>query len=221
MIADWNNELAAERAKPYYQKLLHFIQEERRLGKKIYPADDEIFNALNLTPLNKVKVVILGQDPYHGPGQAHGLAFSVKRGVPLPPSLRNIYKELHDDLGIITPQHGNLEDWAREGVLLLNNVLTVEEGKPAGHHGKGWEQFTDKIVEILNERKEKLVFILWGNPAQKKARIVDGSCHHLIASVHPSPLSCYRGFFGSRPFSQTNAYLLSQGLSPIDWTLPG
>jgi uracil-DNA glycosylase len=220
MSGSWSAELAEEKKKPYFIELQNFIRHERQSGKSIYPADHEVFSALELTPLEKVKVVILGQDPYHGPGQAHGLAFSVKRGVPTPPSLVNIFKELKDDLGYEIPLHGNLESWAKQGVLLLNNVLTVEDGKPASHHGKGWEIFTDKVIEVLNSKKEHLVFILWGNPAQKKARIVDRLRHHVVVSAHPSPLSCYRGFLGSKPFSQTNTYLRSQGLDPIDWSLP-
>lgn len=199
---------------------MQFLENEAKSSKIIYPAQEDIFQALNSTPFSSVKVVILGQDPYHGPGQAHGLCFSVKKGVKIPPSLANIYKELETDLGISPPNHGHLISWAQQGVLLLNNVLTVEDGKPGSHHKKGWELFTDHIVELLNESRENLVFILWGSPAQKKASKLDSSKHLLIKSVHPSPLSSYRGFFGSKPFSQTNNYLLSRNIKPIDWRLP-
>lgn len=201
------------------QELADFLISEEQLGKNIYPDNSDIFRALEACPYEKVKVVILGQDPYHGKGQAHGLCFSVQKGVKIPPSLVNIYKELQSDVGVTPPEHGHLIEWAQEGVLLLNNVLTVEDGKAGSHHGKGWEQFTDRIVEILNEKKENLVFILWGSPAQKKAAKVDSSRHCLIKSVHPSPLSSYRGFFGSKPFSKTNDYLKSRGLAPINWKL--
>lgn len=219
METSWRKELGAEFKKPYMVELLKFIQSERSLGKIIYPQEEDIYNALKLTPLDKVRVVIIGQDPYHGPGQAHGLCFSVKKGVKIPPSLQNIFKELHSDLGLPIPDHGYLEKWAQEGVLLLNNVLTVEDGKAASHHQKGWEQFTDKIIEILNTKKENLVFILWGSPAQKKAANVDSKKHLVIKSVHPSPLSVYRGFFGSKPFSKANSYLTSKKIEPINWDL--
>lgn len=199
--------------------LVNFIESERSKGKIIYPEDDEIFEAFKLTPFEKVKVVILGQDPYHGVGQAHGLCFSVKKGFKIPPSLVNIFKELKDDLKIDPPQNGYLEPWAREGVLLLNSVLTVEAGEAGSHHGKGWEQFTDKIIEVLNEKKNNLVFILWGGPAQKKASKVDETKHLVLKSVHPSPLSFYRGFLGSKPFSKTNKYLDENGKEEINWSL--
>lgn len=215
----WEKILKEEFSKPYMVKLLEFLNSEEQLNKKIYPSFDEIFGALNLTPFEKVKVVILGQDPYHGPNQAHGLSFSVKSGVKIPPSLVNIYKELSTDMSLPIPDHGNLESWAREGVLLLNNVLTVEDGQAGSHHKKGWEIFTDKIVEVLNSRKENLVFILWGSPAQKKASMVDTTKHCVLKSVHPSPLSVYRGFYGSRPFSEANHYLESKGLLPINWSI--
>lgn len=215
----WETLLQNELEKPYMQELWSFLLQERALGKTIYPPDDQIFAALNLTPFDNVKVVILGQDPYHGPKQAHGLCFSVQPGMTPPPSLVNIFKELSTDVNFKIPDHGNLESWAKQGVLLLNNVLTVEDGKAGSHHLKGWETFTDKVIEILNQQKEHLVFILWGNPAQKKAAKVDASRHLILKSVHPSPLSSYRGFFGSRPFSQANTYLKAQGLSPIDWQL--
>lgn len=179
---------------------------------------DQVFAAFHACPLDKVKVVILGQDPYHGPGQAHGLSFSVSPEVPIPPSLRNIYKELNSDLGIEVPSHGNLKHWAEQGVLLLNNVLTVEQGKAGSHHKKGWENFTDSVIEVLNQR-QGLVFILWGSPAQKKAKVVSKDRHLVLESVHPSPLSSYRGFFGSKPFSKTNDYLVAHGHKAIDWHL--
>ena len=215
----WQNLLQDELQKPYMLELQSFLVQEEKSGKKIYPPQNEIFAALNMTPFDQVKVVILGQDPYHGEGQAHGLCFSVKPGVKPPPSLINIFKELQNDVAVTPPDHGNLSKWASQGVLLLNNVLTVEDGKAGSHHLKGWEQFTDRIIELLNDKKENLVFILWGSPAQKKAAKVDTKKHFVLKSVHPSPLSSYRGFFGSRPFSQTNAFLSSKGLGPIDWGL--
>jgi uracil-DNA glycosylase len=218
--SSWKKLLAAEIHQTYMNDLLAFLEREISLGKLIYPPSEDIFAALNLTPLDQVKVVILGQDPYHGQGQAHGLCFSVNRGIAIPPSLQNIYKELKNDLNITPPEHGHLESWAKQGVLLLNNVLTVEHGKAGSHHKQGWERFTDKIIELLNEKKENLVFILWGSPAQKKAAKVDQNKHLLIKCVHPSPLSSYRGFFGSRPFSKANTYLESKGISPVDWSLP-
>jgi len=218
--SSWKAVLADEFEKPYMAELKAFLKAETDAGKIIYPLESDIFRALDACPFDQVKVVILGQDPYHGPGQAHGLCFSVQKGVATPPSLVNIYKELQSDVGVTAPKHGHLISWAQQGVLLLNNVLTVENGKAGSHHGRGWEKFTDRIVEVLNEKKENLVFILWGSPAQKKAAKVDAKKHHLIKSVHPSPLSSYRGFFGSKPFSKTNEYLLEKGLKPIDWQLP-
>ncbi len=215
----WKAVLEDPLALPHMVELQAFLQAEADAGKKIYPAPKDIFQALDVCPFEHVKVVILGQDPYHGPGQAHGLCFSVQKGVAIPPSLMNIYKELATDVGVTPPPHGHLMSWAQQGVLLLNNVLTVEDGKAGSHHGRGWELFTDRIVEVLNEKKENLVFILWGTPAQKKAAKLDGNGHCLIKSVHPSPLSSYRGFFGSKPFSQTNAYLKKHGIAPIDWKL--
>jgi uracil-DNA glycosylase len=176
-----------------------------------------IFNALNSTPLDSVKVVILGQDPYHGPGQAHGLSFSVPRGVPVPPSLQNIYKELESDLGLMPPAHGDLSSWARQGVLLLNAVLTVEAHKAGSHQGQGWEQFTDRVVSVINDTKDGVVFMLWGSYAQKKGAVIDRSRHLVLTAPHPSPLSAYRGFLGCLHFSQCNEYLQSQGTAPIDW----
>lgn len=215
----WLHLLRGEFQKPYMKDLKNFLVEEAKNGKTIYPKGEDIFSAMNLTPFEDVKVVIIGQDPYHGPGQAHGLCFSVKKEVPIPPSLVNIYKELQSDLGFSPPKHGFLEAWARQGVLLLNNVLTVEKGKAGSHHNRGWELFTDKIIEMLNEKKENLVFILWGSPAQKKAQSVDPKKHFILKSVHPSPLSSYRGFFGSKPFSQTNSFLQSKGLKAVDWQI--
>ena len=214
----WSEVLKAEFQAPYFleleKKLLNAFKSDI-----VYPPKEQIFSALNLTPFSKVKVVIIGQDPYHGPGQAHGLSFSVKKGVKIPPSLVNIYKELESDMGITLTKDGDLETWARKGVLLLNNQLTVLDGKPMSHKDLGWNEFTDKIIEVLNEKRDNLVFILWGSPAQKKAKSVDTKRHHVIKSVHPSPLSSYRGFFGSKPFSQANSYLESKNIEPVDWEL--
>lgn len=215
----WRPYLEAEFEKTYMQKLNSFLDSEKQAGKVLYPNQDKIFEAFHLTPLGQVKVVILGQDPYHGPDQAHGLCFSVQKEIKIPPSLVNIYKELHSDLNLPMPQHGFLESWAKQGVLLLNTVLTVEDGKAGSHHQKGWEKFTDKVIEVLNREKENLVFILWGTPAQKKAAQVDEKKHLILKSVHPSPLSVYRGFSGSKPFSKTNEYLTKNQLSAIDWSI--
>jgi uracil-DNA glycosylase len=193
---------------------------ERERGKRIFPKGCDWFRALDLTPLDQVRVVILGQDPYHGPGQAHGLCFSVKPGVRPPPSLVNIYKELESDLGITPRRHGFLEHWARQGVLLLNSVLTVEMGRAASHRDRGWERFTDRIVSEVNSKSEPVVFLLWGSYAQKKAAFVDSSRHLILKAAHPSPLSAHSGFFGCRHFSRTNAFLISRGQEPIDWALP-
>lgn len=217
--SSWKERLQGEFNKEYMKELGSFLLREYKNGKKIYPPEKDYFAALNLTPFEKVKVVIVGQDPYHGPGQAHGLSFSVKDGVRFPPSLRNIFKELNDDLGIEIPQSGCLDRWAKQGVLLLNAVLTVEDGKAAAHQGKGWEAFTDKIIHLLNEEREGLVFILWGSYAQKKASFVDRKRHFVIETVHPSPLSAHRGFFGTKPFSKANAYLKSKNIDQIDWRL--
>lgn len=204
----------------YMTALRAFLVTERAAGKRIFPKGTEWFHALDATPLNDVRVVILGQDPYHGDGQAHGLCFSVKPGVPPPPSLVNIYKELQSDLGIVPPRHGFLEHWARQGVLMLNAVLTVEAHKAASHQGKGWERFTDAVIREVNALPHPVVFILWGNYAQKKAAFVDAARHLVLKSAHPSPLSAHNGFFGSRPFSRTNAFLRDKGLAEIDWRLP-
>lgn len=216
----WLDILEPEFNAPYMDEIKTFLT--REIGKKkiIYPHGQQIFSAFNLTPYPKVKVVIIGQDPYHGPGQAHGLSFSVPPGVRVPPSLINIYKELNYDLNIPPAKHGCLIPWAKQGVLMINSVLTVEKGKAASHQGVGWEQFTDRVVEVLNEKKEGLVFVLWGSPAQKKGARVDTQKHLVIKSVHPSPLSASRGFFQGRYFSKINSYLESKGEKPIDWRLP-
>ncbi len=216
----WREPLAGEFAASYMVELRAFLVAEKAAGKAIFPKGSEWFRALDLTPLDTLRVVILGQDPYHGPGQAHGLCFSVKPGVRVPPSLQNIYKELRDDLDIAPARHGFLEHWAQQGVLLLNNVLTVEQGLAASHQGRGWERFTDAVVQLVNDRPEPVVFLLWGSHAQKKAAAVDGSRHLVLKAPHPSPLSAYNGFFGCKHFSKTNAFLESKGLPPIDWALP-
>ncbi len=218
--ASWQAVLQQEFTLPYMQQLREFLLREKQAGKHIYPPGPQIFNALNSTPLDKVKVVILGQDPYHNPGQAHGLCFSVVPGVAPPPSLLNIYKELQRDLGLVPPQHGHLQSWAQQGVLLLNAVLTVEQFKAASHQGKGWEQFTDRIVSVLNEQGENLVFLLWGSHAQKKGQHISRTRHLVLESPHPSPLSAHRGFIGNGHFSRTNAWLQHHGKTPIDWQLP-
>lgn len=216
----WKRALKNEFQKEYMLHLKQFLTQQVDQGKTIYPRGKEYFAALDTTPLEQVKVVILGQDPYHGPGQAHGMCFSVKPGIKPPPSLLNIYKELKSDLGIEPVNHGYLEHWASQGVLLLNSVLTVEKHQAASHRGKGWELFTDRVIEEVNSKEEPVVFLLWGSYAQKKARFVNRQKHLVLESVHPSPLSAYRGFFGSKPFSQTNSFLLQKGLEPIDWQLP-
>jgi uracil-DNA glycosylase len=216
----WLEPLRDEFAKPYMAELKSFLLAEREAGKKVFPAGPNWFLALDLTPLDKVRVVILGQDPYHGPGQAHGLCFSVPDGVRPPPSLVNIYKELQSDLGIAPPAHGFLEHWARQGVLLLNSVLTVEMGLAASHRERGWEKFTDAVIRLVNDREQPVVFMLWGSYAQKKAAFVDASRHLVLKAPHPSPLSAYSGFLGCKHFSRANAFLVANGLSPIDWALP-
>ena len=216
----WKAALADEFAKPYMQSLKAFLQDRRAQGAHIFPKGSEYFHALDTTPLDKVRVVILGQDPYHGEGQAHGLSFSVRPGVKIPPSLVNIYKELCDDLGIAPARHGFLEHWAKQGVLLLNAVLTVEMGQAGAHAGKGWEAFTDAVIRAVNDQPHPVVFILWGAYAQKKAAFVDPAKHLVIRSAHPSPLSAHNGFLGSKPFSKANAFLEAKGYAPIDWAIP-
>ena len=215
---DWNELLLEESNKDYYLKLRYFLKEEYEKAQ-IYPEVQDIFNSLKYTAYNDVKVVILGQDPYHGPSQAHGLSFSVKPDVSIPPSLLNIYKELNTDLGCYIPNHGYLKKWADQGVLLLNTVLTVRSGEANSHKNKGWEHFTNKIITLLNEKIEPIVFILWGNNAQTKQSLVTNPIHYIIKSVHPSPLSAYRGFFNSRPFSDANNFLISVGKKTIDWQI--
>jgi len=216
----WKAPLAAEFSDPYMADLKRFLLEQKQEGRRIFPKGAEYFRALDLTPLDEVRVVILGQDPYHGEGQAHGLCFSVQPGVRIPPSLVNIYKEMQEDLGIPPARHGFLEHWAKQGVLLLNSVLTVEMGRAASHQGRGWERFTDAVIRAVNEQEKPVVFILWGSYAQKKAAFVDRSRHLVLRSPHPSPLSAHNGFFGSRPFSKANAFLVEHGRKPIDWQLP-
>ena len=215
----WKASLQADFDAPYMAALKAFLVSERENGKRIFPKGSEWFHALDVTPLDKVRVVILGQDPYHGEGQAHGLCFSVQRGVKPPPSLVNIFKEMRSDLGLEPPSHGNLEAWAKQGVLLLNSVLTVEAGLAASHQGKGWERFTDAVIRLVNDLPRPVVFILWGAYAQKKAAFVDRSRHLVLTSAHPSPLSAHNGFFGSKPFSKANEFLVAQGEEPIDWKL--
>ena len=215
----WKDVLHGEREKEYFKSIMAFIERERAAGKTIYPKNSDIFNALAFTPFAAVKVVLVGQDPYHGPHQAHGLSFSVLPGVPPPPSLVNIFKEIADDVGAPVPNHGCLEKWAREGVLLLNAVLTVEAARPESHRGIGWEQFTGRIIQELNDRKEGLVFLLWGAHAQEKCANIDVLKHTILKAPHPSPFSAMRGFFGCKHFSKTNAILVKQQQTPIDWSL--
>jgi uracil-DNA glycosylase len=215
----WKAHLGAEFKQDYFLELKKFLLDEKQAGAVVYPPGPLIFNAFNTTPFDDVKVVILGQDPYHGAGQAHGLSFSVLPGIKPPPSLVNMYKELRDDVGFRIPTHGNLEKWARQGVLLLNSSLTVRAGQPASHQGRGWERFTDAAVRSLNEGREGLVFLLWGRPAQLKGSIIDPRRHHVLTSPHPSPFSADRGFFGCKHFSKTNALLVQMGKTPVDWQL--
>ncbi len=216
----WLQYLQPEFEKDYMKGLRKFLLTRKQANKVIFPKGEEYFAALNLTPLDKVKVVIIGQDPYHGPGQAHGLSFSVRKGVRFPPSLQNIFKELHDDVGVAMPKSGDLTHWAEQGVLLLNAVLTVEQGQAAAHQGKGWEQFTDQVIAALSKNREHVVYLLWGSYAQKKAAFVNRSKNLVLESPHPSPLSAYRGFFGSKPFSKINKYLRDHDIQEIDWFLP-
>ena len=217
MMTTWNEILAEEMQKDYYQELQAFVQ-KRRSEVRVFPEEKNVFNALELTPFESVKVVILGQDPYHGFGQAHGLSFSVQKGIPLPPSLRNIYKELQEDIGGELPTEGDLSHWAKQGVLLLNTVLTVEEGNANSHKGMGWERLTNRLIESLNELNHPVIFILWGKPAQDKEKLITNPNHVILKAPHPSPLSAYRGFFGSKPFSRVNDILIQQGQTPIRWT---
>jgi uracil-DNA glycosylase len=216
----WLAALSGEFDSDYMRQLRAFLVAEKESGKRIFPKGGEWFRALDLTPLDTVRVVILGQDPYHGPGQAHGLCFSVQPGVRTPPSLVNIYKELNADLGIAPARHGFLEHWAKQGVLLLNSVLTVEMGQAASHQGKGWERFTDAVIAAVNRKTDPVVFMLWGSYAQKKAAFVDQSRHLVLKAAHPSPLSAHNGFLGCRHFSKANAFLKAHGQAPIDWALP-
>ncbi|MFB5759352.1 uracil-DNA glycosylase [Paenibacillus medicaginis] len=216
---DWDEVLKDEVEESYFNDLRYKLAREYK-QYEVYPPKEDLFSALKLTSYSGTKAVILGQDPYHGPGQAHGLSFSVRPGVRVPPSLQNIYKELHSDLGVPVPNHGYLVHWAEEGVLMLNNVLTVRRSQPQSHQGIGWEQFTDAVIETLNHRTQPVFFILWGSHAQKKGAFIDKKKHLVIESSHPSPFAAHRGFFGSRPFSRTNAFLTEHGMQPIDWAIP-
>ncbi|MCK0163615.1 uracil-DNA glycosylase [Marinobacter sp. S6332] len=216
----WKEHLADEFRQPYMQALAEFLAAEESAGKILFPDSEHCFNALNRTPLDQVRVVILGQDPYHGPGQAHGLCFSVSPSVPTPPSLVNIFKEIQSDLGILPPDHGCLQPWAEQGVLLLNSVLTVVQGQAGAHQGKGWETFTDRVIETVNRERDGVVFLLWGSYAKKKGQHIDRNRHLVLEGPHPSPLSAYRGFFGCKHFSRANEWLRKQGLDPINWELP-
>ena len=211
--------LRGEFAKPYWHRLQEFVADQRA-HYTVFPPAQQVFAALHLTSYANTRVVILGQDPYHGPRQAHGLCFSVQAGVPIPPSLANIYKELQADLGVVPPKHGNLESWARQGVLLLNTTLTVRAGQAASHHGRGWETFTDELLRTINAKEQRVVFVLWGSNARKKQSLIDLSRHVVIESAHPSPLSAHNGFFGSHPFSRANTALIEANLAPIDWAIP-
>ena len=218
MQTDWNPILRQEFKKPYWIELQNYILDQRA-SHMVFPAHPDVFRAFHLTSFANLKVVILGQDPYHGVGQANGLCFSVSPGVSFPPSLQNIFKELEDDLGISKPQSGDLAAWAEQGILLLNTTLTVRQGAPASHQGKGWETFTDEVIRCISQKKEKIVFVLWGASARRKKSLIDVTKHTCIESVHPSPLSAYRGFFGSKPFSRINQLLSQQGITEIDWSL--
>ncbi|OLY92804.1 Uracil-DNA glycosylase [Cnuella takakiae] len=219
MEASWKALLEDEFKKPYFKQIVEHLKTERSQGKTIYPAGGNIFHAFDATPFGNVKVVILGQDPYHGPNQAHGLSFSVQPGVPPPPSLLNIYKELHEDVGIPIPRHGYLEKWANQGVLLLNASLTVRAGEANSHSKIGWEKFTDTVIQTISDKQDHVVFLLWGKFAQSKAALIDQKKHLILKSAHPSPLAAHSGFFGNHHFSQTNQYLMQHGKDPIDWAL--
>jgi uracil-DNA glycosylase len=216
--ADWREVLKAEFTKPYFPKLEAYVAQQRATAT-VFPPEAEVFSAFHYTPFEDVKVLILGQDPYHGPGQAHGLSFSVKPGVAIPPSLRNMYKELQDDLGCAVPKHGSLEHWAKQGVMMLNAVLTVRQAEPNAHKDQGWEQFTDAVIQKLNEREHRLVFVLWGGYAKKKSKLIKNKAHAIIEGAHPSPLSVQL-FMGSKPYSKVNAALAEVGKPPIDWAIP-
>lgn len=214
----WETWLTQEQEQAYYQELMQFLDQEYQ-EKQIFPPRTELFSAFQYCDMDQIKVVILGQDPYHEKNQAHGLAFSVRKGIKIPPSLRNIYKELHDDLNIAMPSHGCLIDWAKQGVFMLNAVLSVQEGKAGSHHNKGWETFTDHVIQTVNEQCESVVFVLWGAPAQRKQSLIDSNKHAVLCAPHPSPLSAYRGFFGSKPFSQINDYLKAHQREEINWEI--
>jgi uracil-DNA glycosylase len=218
LMQTWHEAIGSEKSEPYFQHIIETVKKERGMGRIIYPPAEDVFNAFRATEFGNVKVVILGQDPYHGAGQAHGLAFSVREGIAVPPSLVNIYKELADDIeGFRIPQHGYLQHWAEQGVLLLNTVLTVRAGQAHSHATLGWERFTDEVVNQINQNREHVVFMLWGSHAQKKGAFIDRSSHLVLSAPHPSPLSAYRGFFGCKHFSRANAYLQENGITPIDW----
>jgi len=217
--ASWLRELESEFEQPYMSHLRAFLVEEKS-KHRIFPPGDQIFSAFHCTPFDRVRVVVLGQDPYHGLGQAHGLCFSVRRGIAPPPSLQNIFRELHESEGVPVPKHGDLTHWAQQGVLLLNTVLTVRAHQANSHRGQGWERFTDRVIEVLNERKSGLAFVLWGSAAGKKATMIDASKHRILRAPHPSPLSAYRGFFGCGHFSAINDHLIEEGSGPIDWRIP-
>jgi uracil-DNA glycosylase len=217
-MPSWADVLGEEKKQSYFKKIMHHVDQQRAAGKIVYPLQEDVFNAFENTPFDEVKVVILGQDPYHGPNQAHGLSFSVQLGIKPPPSLANMFKELADDIpGFVIPKQGNLQAWAEQGVLLLNTVLTVEQGNAHSHCKIGWEQFTDKVVQQLSQRRQGLIFLLWGSHAQRKGQLIDGQIHHVLRAPHPSPLSAYRGFLGCGHFSKTNQLLHKQGLNEIDW----
>jgi uracil-DNA glycosylase len=217
--ASWKEALQEEFCKPYFQQIVEFLKVEKTQGKIIYPPGSLIFNAFNTTPFGKVKVVLIGQDPYHGPGQAHGLCFSVQNGIALPPSLQNIYKELHNDIGIPIPKTGNLTHWAEQGVFLLNASLTVRAGDPMSHSRIGWATFTDAVIQIISSQKKNIVFLLWGKFAQDKQMLIDTTKHYVLKAAHPSPLSASSGFFGCRHFSKTNNFLVKNGIDPVDWAV--